>query len=68
MAIEGFSVVGLCDRFNKKVDGGFEALSKIVPNATDIRDEKLWRCAFIAAADASLHQSMTTTSVADQAS
>ena len=52
IAIEGFSIVGRKARLEENFDGGLEALSKIVPNATELADDDLWRCSFMAAADA----------------
>lgn len=52
IAIEGFSVVALKARLEELFPGGMEALSGIVPNATELRDDDLWRCAFMAADDA----------------
>jgi len=52
IAIEGFSVVALKSRVKERFEGGLPALSKRVPNATEIADDDLWRCSFMAMADA----------------
>lgn len=52
IAIEGFSVVAIKSRVEELFPGGLEALSNIVPNATELSDDDLWRCAFMAAVDA----------------
>lgn len=52
IAIEGYSVVGLKTRLAENFDGGLVALSQIVPNATELVDDDLWRCSFMASADA----------------
>ncbi len=52
IAIEGYSVVGRKQRADTKYQGGLAALLAAVPNATGLTDEELWRCAFMAAADA----------------
>jgi tetratricopeptide (TPR) repeat protein len=52
IAIEGFSVVALKSRIEEQFPGGLAALSQKVPNATELSDDDLWRCAFMAAGDA----------------
>jgi hypothetical protein len=52
IAIEGYTVVGLKARIQEKYQGGLTALSGVVPNSTELADDDIWRCAFMAEADA----------------
>ena len=52
IAIEGFSIVGIKSRIEEKYPNGLAGLSAAVPNVTALADDDLWRCAFMAAADA----------------
>jgi|GEM_PF-2205812 len=52
IAIEGYTVVGLKSRLEEKLEGGVGELSRQVPNATEVADDDLWRCAFMVEADA----------------
>jgi len=52
IAIEGFSVVALKDRIDENYDGGLDAFARITPNKTALADNHLWRCSFMALADA----------------
>lgn len=52
IAVEGYSIIGIQARIEEKYAGGLEALSAKVPNATELRDDELWQCSFMAMADA----------------
>lgn len=52
IAVEAYSVIAIQARVEEKFAGGLEALSSQVPNATEIRDDDLWQCSFMAMADA----------------
>ncbi|MDF1661316.1 MAG: hypothetical protein P1V97_06070 [Planctomycetota bacterium] len=52
IAVEGYSVIAIQARIEEKYSGGIEALSSKVPNATELRDDELWQCSFMAMADA----------------
>jgi hypothetical protein len=52
IAIEGYCVVGLRSRINEKYLGGMAAPSARVPNSTELMDDELWRCSFMAMSDA----------------
>jgi hypothetical protein len=52
IAIEAYTVIALRSRIEEKYEGGVEALSKAAPNQTALADDDLWRCAFMASADA----------------
>lgn len=52
IAIEGYSVVGLRTRIDDQYTGGIEALSSKVRNSTELKDDDLWRCSFMALEEA----------------
>ncbi|MDB5346954.1 MAG: hypothetical protein JWP89_5331 [Schlesneria sp.] len=54
IAIEGFTVVGSKSRIQEDFEGGLAALSQMTPNATELTDDHLWRCSFMAAVDAQM--------------
>ena len=52
VAIEGFSVVGHRQRIVDADGLSIEDLTALVPNATTLIDDDLWRCSFMAESDA----------------